>query len=686
MPRAFLFAREQANVSKSLEKVLFGLRTVCDCVRIWKVPDSRRTMRNLKAIIGSALIATSALAGSVAMSVGGASATSYIDPVQAATWDLQDRSLANPNNVGIWGTAITPDGNTLLVTENKQARVRMMNINTGSTIRVVTVGAEPNEIDIDSTGTYAWVMNGWDNSISRITISSGAVSTPITNVCSQGARGMRNMVLTPNNQYLVVSCAGSWSDTGTSVQIITLADYSVTSVTAGSDPLNRLVMSPTGNFVYASTAWGQVTAAGTPVTRIAIPSGTISNSFSVQTSAGSTTADGPAFLGINSAGTTLYVASNNGVFSAWNNLGGTPNKLWSTYLGHGSLGNVLGPTPFVVDESRGLGYLIYQNQGGLWPEVLDVYNLSDGTRATRVMIDHQWSASLSLSSDGQTLISSGWRFSNIYKYQVGQAVTTTTTSTTTTTTTTTTTVPSSSTTTTVASSGTTVAPSGSTSTTIASGGAGSNSVGTSTTVPKSTTTTTTTTLPPAAEVSVEDAPAPEAPDATPGAARMSVNGSTAELSVQRANNSLQIAGSGVEINVSAVDESGNKINLDSNGNLRVTDTDRLVVDASGFDAEVDLEAWLFSTPANLGTVKTDAKGVAAGTFDVPSDLAEGEHRLVLKSATESGEDTVIAIGLISGAEDTGASSTSIAVGIVIALAVLLGLFIPVVIRRRGEEN
>ena len=648
-------------------------------------------MRNLKAFVGSALIATSALAGAVGISIGGASATSYIDPVQAATWNLQDQSLSNPNNVGIWGTAITPDGNTLLVTENKQARVRMMNINTGSTIRVVTVGAEPNEIDIDSAGTYAWVMNGWDNSISRITISSGSVSTPITSVCSQGARGMRNMVLTPNDDYLVVSCAGSWSDSGTSVQIIKLSDYSVTSVTAGSDPLNRLVMSPTGNFVYASTAWGQVTSAGTPVTRIAIPSGTISNSFSVQTSAGSTTADGPAFLGINSAGTTLYVASNNGVFSAWNNLGGTPNKLWSTYLGHGSLGNVLGPTPFVVDQSRGLGYLIYQNQGGLWPEVLDVYNLSDGTRATRVMIDHQWSASLSLSSNGQTLISSGWRFSNVYKYQVGQAVTTTTTSTTTTTTsttstTTTTTLPSSSSTTTIASPGSTVAPGGSTSTTIATGGAGSNSVGTSTTVPKSTTTTTTTTLPPAAEVSTEEEPAPEAPAVTPGAARMSLNGSTADLSVQRANNSLVVAGSGVEIKVSAVDESGNKVGLDSEGNLRVTDNDRLVVDASGFDAEVDLEAWLFSTPANLGTVKTDAKGVAAGTFDVPSDLAEGEHRLVLKSATESGEETVIAIGLIAGAENTGASGTSIAVGIVIALAVLLGLFIPVVIRRRSEEN
>jgi 6-phosphogluconolactonase (cycloisomerase 2 family) len=650
-------------------------------------------MRNIRTLIGTALISASALAGTVAISVSGVTATSYIDPVQQASWNYQDSSLPNPNNVGVWGADITPDGNYIVLGENKQARVRIIDINTGSRIRTVTVGAEPNEIDIDSTGTYAWVMNAWDNSISRVTIASGAVSTPITSVCSQGARGMRNMVLTPNDQYLVVSCASQWSDSGTSVQIIKLSDNSVTSVTNGSNPLIRLVMSPTGNFVYASTIWGQVTSAGTPVTRIAIPSGNIDNTFSVQTTAGSTTADGPAFLGINSTGSTLYVASNNGVFSAWNNLGGNPNKLWSSYLGHGGLGNVLGPTPFVVDHTRGLGYLIYQNQGGLWPEVLDVYDLSTGTRATRVAINHQWSASITLSDDGQTLISSGWRFSDMYKYRVGQAVTTTTSSTTTTTTTTTstttttttTTVPTSSTT---VGSSTTVAPGSSTPTTVAAGGGGTNSATSPTTVAATTTTTTTTTttLPPAAEKSESPAPAPDAPTAAPGSARLTVNGSTADLSIQRANNALKVAGSGVEISVSAIDDSGAKIALDSDGNLRVTSDDRLVVDASGFGANEELEAWLFSTPSNLGTVTTNEKGVAAGTFDVPNELEDGEHRLVLKSATESGEETVIAIGLIAGAENTGTSGTSVAVGVVIALAVLAGLFIPVVIRRRKEEQ
>jgi hypothetical protein len=199
-----------------------------------------------------------------------------------------------------------------------------------------------------------------------------------------------------------------------------------------------------------------------------------------------------------------------------------------------------------------------------------------------------------------------------------------------------------------------------------------------------TTTTTTTTLPPVAQPSA--ASAPEAPDASPGGAKLTVNGSTAELSVQRADNKLSIIGSGVEIIVSAVNENGTQIALDSDGNLRVTDNDKLVIDASGFGPEQDLDTWLFSTPTNLGTVRTDSAGAASGTFDVPSNLAEGEHRLVLKSASEMGEETIVAIGILAGVENSGASGVSIVVGVVLGLALLLGLIIPVVIRRRDPQE
>jgi hypothetical protein len=167
---------------------------------------------------------------------------------------------------------------------------------------------------------------------------------------------------------------------------------------------------------------------------------------------------------------------------------------------------------------------------------------------------------------------------------------------------------------------------------------------------------------------------------------LTVNGSTADLVVQRSNNKLSVGGSGVELTVSVVDKDGQQVALDTDGNLRVTSTDSLVVDATGFGPEEEVEAWLFSEPTNIGAITTDEKGRAQGMFAVPANLTEGEHRLVLKSASSAGEETVIALGLIAGAENTGASGTSVAVGIVIGLALLVGLLIPVVIRRRSSEE
>lgn len=653
-------------------------------------------MRTVKPRMASGLIAFTFLAGMFVSSTNSVNATTYQNPVQVASWDFQDYSLGNPNNVGVWGADITPNGDLIVLAERQLARVRIIDIDTGVRLRTVTVGTAPSDVDIDSTGTYAWVMN--QNSISRVTIADGAVTTLISSVCPSGT--MRDMALTPNNQHLVVSCADQWSDANTSLHIIKVSDASVTSVTNGSRALIRLAMSPTGNFVYASSIWGQQSGGDSWISRIAIPSGAVDNTFSATTTAGTTTTDGAAYLAVNSTGTVLYVGSNNGVLSAWNNLGTTPTRVWGTYLGHGGLGNVHGPSPFVIDHSRGLGYLVYHNQGGLWPEVMDVYNMDDGTRATRITINHQWTPSIAISDDGQTIVSSGNRFSNMYKYRVGQAVTTTTSTivTTTTTTTTTTTLPSTSTVppsnTTVPPSNTTLAPSSATAAEnllptpfLAANPESVSSprqrTGTNT-VETTATTTTTTTLPPAAQPSA--VPAPDAPDASPGAAKLTVNGSTAELSVQRANNKLTATGSGVEIVVSAVDETGNQIALDSDGNLRVTGSDKLVVDASGFGPEQDLDTWLFSTPVNLGTLRTDDAGAVSGTFDVPDNLAEGEHRLVLKSASEMGEETIVAIGVIAGLESAGTSGVSIVVGVVLGLALLLGLIIPVVIRRRDPQE
>lgn len=718
-----------------------------------------------------------------------ASAVSYSDPVQSGYWNYQDSSLSNPNDVGVQGADITPDGTLIVMAENKRSRIRIINSSTGAFVRTVTVGAEPWEVVINSAGSFVWVMNQWDNSISLVEISTGAVTTPITNVCDQGARGMRNMVLTPNNQYLVVSCASQWSDSGTSVKIIKLSDYSVLSVNNGANPLIRLAMSPIGDYVYASSKWGQVTSAGTPITQIAIPSGVITSTFSVQTSAGSITADGPSFININGAGDTLYVASNNGVFSAWNNLGASPTKLWSTYLGNGGLGDVGGATPFVVDRNRNLGYLVYTNQGRLWPEVLDVYNLATGVRLTRFAIQHQWSVSITLSDDGQTLISSGWRFSNMYKYQVGQAIlspqtvswspttslsvnnspttpsslastsgngaitysvvsagatgcsvasvtgvisisasgnctiratasatstylagridvtfvvtapTTTTTTiapTTTTTTVVTATTPVPPTTTTTTTTTTTVAVSEAPVVTVPQGQASVAtivpSVGSITTVltpmrsqvPQSTTTT----IPPVI-TTVANAPsavAPTAPALAPGEVGAVVNGQKTAATLSRADNQITATAGDITTTLSGLTSGGQRVALNPDGNLVVNEGVKLVVGAAGYAPGADVAVWLYSTPTRLGVIAADADGQVAGSFDLPSGLEVGDHRLVLSGENPAGANVLVGLGLSYGIVEPGSSITRVLIAIPIALAILFGLFLPAATRRRRQNT
>ena len=723
---------------------------------------TRKFIRRSAVMAGAVGLLASALATS------SASAVSYSDPVQTGYWNYQDYSLSNPNDVGVQGADITPDGSLIVMTENKRSRIRIINSSTGAFVRTVTVGAGPWEVVIDSAGSYVWVMNVGGNSISRVHISTGAVTTPIANVCVQG--GMHNMVLTPNDQYLVVSCASQWSDAGTSVQIINLSGYTVTSVSNGSNPLIRLAMSPVGDYVYASSKWGQVTSSGTSITKIAIPSGVISSTFSVQTSAGSTTADGPSFININGAGDILYVASNNGVLSAWNNLGASPTKLWSTYLGHGGLGGVSGATPFVVDRARNIGYFVYLNVGSLWPEVLDVYNLTTGSRITRFPISHQWSVSITLSDDGETLISSGWRFSNMYKYRVGQAilsaqtvtwspntslsvgssprtpsslassngngaisysvasagstgcsvasvtgvitysaagsctirataaatstysvgttdvtfVVTTPATTTTTSTTTTTTLPASTTTapaqTTVPqgqSSVATIAPTtGATTTTVSS----SNVQRTSS--PTTSVAVTSTTVKPV--VTTTTVPVPVAPKVSSGESGALVDGKVVSTSLSRESNRFKIEAAGVTAIISGQSSSGSLIALDEDGSLRLNDGDKILVEGAGYSIGAKVQVWMYSTPTRLGTLTADSQGEVAGSFEMPSGIEPGEHRVTLLGTNLAGKEVAIGLGVEFGKVDSGSTITRVLISIPIALAVLFGLFLPAVSRRRRK--
>lgn len=244
-----------------------------------------------------------------------------------------------------------------------------------------------------------------------------------------------------------------------------------------------------------------------------------------------------------------------------------------------------------------------------------------------------------------------------------------TSSTTTTTTTTTTTIPSS-TTTTPGDATTSGGASTSPSTTVAVG-QGEVPTVSSTSPQASSTTSTTTTV-----------PAPDAPTAEPGQASAFIAGQNVELQVARENNALVITGAGIEATIYGISSTGERIELDSDGNLRLNSGDSISIEAGGLQPGNEVEAWMFSTPIRLGSVTIDDAGRIMGTFELPDDLQNGDHRFVLKSVNASGDDLVVGVGIAVGEMPSGSATTQILIAVPLALAILAGFIIPTTVRRR----
>ena len=264
--------------------------------------------------------------------------------------------------------------------------------------------------------------------------------------------------------------------------------------------------------------------------------------------------------------------------------------------------------------------------------------------------------------------------------------TTTTAATTTTTTSTTTTIPNSSSTstTTVVSNTVDIASSAnsSTTTTISVGQSQVARIATATTVTSSPsnsstkpTTATESTLP----------SAPDAPSVSPGEAGAVVEGQNINLQVARENNSLVVTGAGIQATIYGVSVTGERIGLDEDGNLRLNSGDAISLEATGFEPGEEVEAWMFSTPLQLGSISVNDAGEIAGKFTLPTDVKSGSHRFVLKTANSKGQDFVIGVGIAVGSIKSGSAATRILIAIPIALAVLAGLVIPTTIRRKRRS-
>jgi methionine-rich copper-binding protein CopC len=190
-------------------------------------------------------------------------------------------------------------------------------------------------------------------------------------------------------------------------------------------------------------------------------------------------------------------------------------------------------------------------------------------------------------------------------------------------------------------------------------------------------TSTSTTLPPAV--------APPAPAATPGTSTAVIGGKKVQMSVVRGNNSLEISSASIQMKLQVVDESGSTVALDADGNAVLSQGSLVKYSIAGAEPGADLEAWLFSEPFKLGTVIVGEDGRVSGLLPINSEVPAGDHRLVFKTRTATGDDATVSVGVIVGEIGGGVSIGSIIFGTLFA-AVLAGLVIPATRRRRQTRE
>jgi len=329
--------------------------------------------------------------------------------------------------------------------------------------------------------------------------------------------------------------------------------------------------------------------------------------------------------------------------------------------------------------------------------------------STETATGHGWVGSLGLSNDGTLFAASGSISGNIVvgsittTYSgtsgstiisfagVGGAIPTTTTTLAPTNTTTTTTLTPTNTTTLAPSSTTTLAPTNTVESSQSVGNPNGSPATTSpvglnslrrsgqvpvpVSVPVSATTSTSTTVAPEA---------PVAPQVSLGAAGVVIGGKLSATTISRSGNSVLVAGGGIEANIYGEAADGKKINLDANGDLRLTNDDRIVVEADGFDSASVIKVWMYSTPTQLGRIEVSQSGSGMAKFSVPASVDAGEHRIVLDGANEQGQDVIVGLGIAVGALE-GASINKILIIAPLTLAIMFAILLPSVMRRRREQ-
>jgi hypothetical protein len=198
---------------------------------------------------------------------------------------------------------------------------------------------------------------------------------------------------------------------------------------------------------------------------------------------------------------------------------------------------------------------------------------------------------------------------------------------------------------------------------------------TTTTVAPTSTSSTTTTLPEADVPSVAD-----------GGGALLIDGKRVEAVVTRDNNQLILTAGAVRARISAVKREGGRAPLDSEGRLRMNIGDSIEIEIFGFASESEVEVRMYSDPVLLGRTGVGANGTLLASYEVPDSVDNGQHTVALFGQSSLGEELTFALAVSIGDESSGPSFLALLVAIPLGAAVVVGLVLPAVLRRRRKEE
>lgn len=192
--------------------------------------------------------------------------------------------------------------------------------------------------------------------------------------------------------------------------------------------------------------------------------------------------------------------------------------------------------------------------------------------------------------------------------------------------------------------------------------------------------TTTTTAPASAPTTTVNVP--KVPQVVAGSAAVETDGKSVKATVTRENNQIVVQAGPITARVAGVNETGEPMSLDAEGNIRIAPGSRVRIRATGFEPGSTVDGWLFSTPVRIGSATVDKDGGLDATFVIPPATPAGAHRIAIEARTSDGKPTTIAVGLRIGDFEKESNIAARLIISAIVAAALLALFLPAVSNRR----